>query len=343
MAARGGDNSEGTAGAARPLATNGGARNLGGAANLGGTGQDGAAAAGAASTTEFRVVGYVTSWSGDIEALPFSRLTHVNFAFAAPKVDGGLMPVDNEAKLDQLVTAAHAHGVQVLLSLGGWNDGDDRAFHALAKTEATRIAFANTVLEYVMAHQLDGADIDWEYPDVEQEAPNYTDLVARLAARLHPQGKLVTSAWSASSSGTEGIAADVFPYLDFVTLMAYDGGDGESGATHSPYSYAVSALDFWLGTKGLPPQKAVLGVPFYARPSSKSYAEIVAADPSAAQRDQANGEYYNGIPTIEAKTALARERASGVMIWELSQDTSDDTSLLSAIDRVVSRGAAPSK
>jgi len=30
--------------------------------------------------------------------------------------------------------------------------------------------------------------------------------------------------------------------------------------------------------------------------------------------------YYNGIPTIKKKTVLAKEKASGIMIWQLSGD-----------------------
>jgi hypothetical protein len=43
--------------------------------------------------------------------------------------------------------------------------------------------------------------------------------------------------------------------------------------------------------------------------------------------------YYNGIPTIQAKTRLALERAGGVMVWELSQGAAGEASLLGAIYR----------
>ena len=44
--------------------------------------------------------------------------------------------------------------------------------------------------------------------------------------------------------------------------------------------------------------------------------------------------YYNGVDTITEKTLYAKENLGGIMIWELTQDTSDpDRSLLQAIDR----------
>ena len=44
---------------------------------------------------------------------------------------------------------------------------------------------------------------------------------------------------------------------------------------------------------------------------------------------------YNGIPTIQAKTQLAMDKAGGIMFWTLEHDALDDLSLLKAIDGVV--------
>jgi GH18 family chitinase len=93
-------------------------------------------------------------------------------------------------------------------------------------------------------------------------------------------------------------------------------------------------LNYWL-ERGLPTDKLVLGVPFYSRPGEASYRTLVAADPAAAQADETkyNGSvmYYNGIPTMQQKTELARRLGSGIMIWTIASDTLDETSLLKAI------------
>ena len=321
----------GSGGASPASGGSGGASATGGTPSDGGDGASGAGGSESGTASGFRVVGYMPSWSGDVSTIQYDKLTHINYAFALPTPEGGLAPVENEPKLADLVASGHQNGVKVLISIGGWNDGDDSAFHALAATEETRTAFADTVAAYVTSHDLDGADIDWEYPE-DTVASEYTDLMSKLAERLHPEGKLVTAAVSASSWGSGGITPAAYALMDYLLLMAYDGGDG---AEHSPYEYAVAALDFWLGTKGLPPEQAVLGIPFYARPSWTPYRTIVMADATAAFRDETNGDYYNGIPTVQAKTALALDRASGVMMWELSQDTLDDTSLLGAIDATI--------
>jgi chitinase len=126
----------------------------------------------------------------------------------------------------------------------------------------------------------------------------------------------------------------VFPLVDFLNVMAYDG----PGLSHSPYSYAEQSLAYW-STRGLPRDKMVLGVPFYSRPTEVPYRKLVAANAAAPNADELdyNGTTvnYNGISTIKAKTELALSRAAGIMAWSLAQDTTDSMSLLAAIDAAV--------
>ena len=167
--------------------------------------------------------------------------------------------------------------------------------------------------------------------------------MSALCSAMHSSSKTCSNAVTAQGTQGGGVAASVFSYIDYVQIMAYDGG---TGAANSPYSYAVSSLDYWLG-RGLPAGKAVLGVPFYGRGPTwndtdyKVYWEIVALDPTAPNKDLSNGYGYNGIPTMESKTSLALQSAGGIMIWELSGDTTGSTSLLAAIDRVVNGSATP--
>jgi hypothetical protein len=82
-------------------------------------------------------------------------------------------------------------------------------------------------------------------------------------------------------------------------------------------------------------EQSVLGVPFYSRPAEVSYRELVEADPAAAETDEIDFHStlvnYNGPETMRDKTALAMQEASGIMIWTVVDDTTDDTSLLRAI------------
>ncbi len=69
------------------------------------------------------------------------------------------------------------------------------------------------------------------------------------------------------------------------------------------------------------------------------FAQIASTFPGselADQWDMAGGKtiYYNGIPTIKRKTLLAKEKASGIMIWQILGDAPGDKSLLAAINEV---------
>ncbi len=282
----------------------------------------------------FKVVGYSPSWQGSASNIQYDKLTHINYAFAIPRSNGSLEPLANPGKLQQIVSLGHAQGVKVLIAVGGWELGDgggvDTRFIQLASNSSTRTAFVNNMINFVNEYNLDGVDIDWEYPDNGSEPQNYELLMQELGAALHSRGKLLTAAVVAQGWAGNGVLNGVFDDVDFLNLMAYDGGDG---ASHSPYSYAESSLNYWLG-RGLPKSKAVLGVPFYGRPSWKSYATLIAegADPYG---DVHSGVHYNGITTIKRKTELAQQRGGGIMMWELSHDTnSQATSLLAAINQV---------
>jgi len=112
--------------------------------------------------------------------------------------------------------------------------------------------------------------------------------------------------------------------VDLLNIMAYD-----AGTPHSSYQEAVTSIQFWAG-RGVAKSKIMIGVPFYGQ-NGASYASLVAADPQAPYSDNSGGTNYNGIATMKQKTSLALQQAGGIMIWELSQDTYDATSLLSAI------------
>ena len=288
----------------------------------------------------FKVVGYFTSWGtpGFEENLHYNYLTHVNYSFLLPTSSGGYTQTfSNTTQLDRLVQLAHNNNVKVLISVGGWNGGDDDAFSTIAASPSLRTTFINNLFGFVTAHNLDGVDIDWEFPD-STGSDNYTLLMAELSSRLKNSGKLLTAAvwgWNA-----EGVANSVYPYVDYLNLMAYDGG-----TPHSTYSMASSSLNFWKNT-GLSQEKAILGIPFYGVNSSldgRDYSALVAADGNAPYKDEGGSEsvsgyYYNSIQTVKNKTMLAANEGGGVMIWALNSDTTNGTSLLTAIHEATPGG-----
>lgn len=293
----------------------------------------------AALPNGFRSVGYLPSWSGSVNSVQYSKLTHINYAFVLPNSNGTLQGVPDGGKLSSLVSLSHAGGVKVSLSIGGWNDGNDSAFEALAANSGSRTTFVNSVMSVINQYGLDGVDIDWEYPDPGTSGNNYTALMQQLSNTLHGQGKLLTAAVVSEGGTANGVQPAVFGYVDWLNIMAYDGG-----SPHANYDWSIASANFWK-SRGLPANKTVLGVPFYSRPGYLTYAQLVALDPANANRDctTAGGaqECYNGIPTIKRKTQWALANAGGIMNWELSQDTSGSTSLVSAIYEAATGGTPP--
>ncbi len=79
-----------------------------------------------------------------------------------------------------------------------------------------------------------------------------------------------------------------------------------------------------------------MGLPFYGDPNLP-YFKIVAEDVSAAQTDTfdyfGTTYHYNGLLTVEKKTKLAMQQASGIMFWNLDFDAQGEFSLVNAIYR----------
>ena len=70
-------------------------------------------------------------------------MTHIDHTFVRPDANGTLTDVDNPAKLQSLGPHGHTNHVKVLISIGGWNDGNDSGSESMAADAATRTAFVN--------------------------------------------------------------------------------------------------------------------------------------------------------------------------------------------------------
>ncbi|MBV9962012.1 MAG: hypothetical protein JO072_07160 [Parafilimonas sp.] len=289
---------------------------------------------------QFRIVGYLNTWDNfpnNANNLDYTKITHLNIAFANPDANGNLTEFTG---LKKVVRNAHASNVKVLMSMGGADLGGTKTNWKNLTQPQNVQSFCNQLLAYVQSNNLDGLDVDLEGNII---GNNYGGFIQTLSSVLKPKHKLLTAAvatWFADQ-----IPSSTFAYFDFCNIMSYDSTgpwDPNHPGQHSTYTMAESDLDFW-AAKGLPQNKTGLGVPFYGwgfynkfSQDEYAYGDLVKQYPGAQHEDQvADTIYYNGIPTIKKKTKLAMRKASGIMIWQLTEDAQGKKSLLDAINSVV--------
>ena len=298
--------------------------------------------------SDFKIIAYCTQ-SSDIDSIPFKYLTHINYSFAIPaKAGDTLETLKNDDYVKKLISLAKLYNVKVFLSIGGWGigdgGGDDTRFHKMAETEHGQITFVASCIKMVQKYQFDGIDLDWEYPDPDhRSAKDFTMLCKKLNLGLKKLGKDLTAAVVSEGKQAYGVEEEVYQYFDWINIMSYDGDYGPHELKHhSPYSMAVSNIDFWLNVRNLPAHKCVLGLPFYAKKGFGNYGfsyKRLLQEGASPYDDYWNGHFYNGLFTIKNKTNFALERGLlGVMVWEMSHDTNDERSLFKRIyDTVQSR------
>ncbi|MGA3046046.1 MAG: glycoside hydrolase family 18 protein [Terracidiphilus sp.] len=217
------------------------------------------------------------------------KITRINYAFA--NIRNGRI-VNGFANDDQNFTALVALKQQnpsltVLVSVGGWQWSG--GFSDMALTEKTRAVFISSVADFIQRHQLDGLDVDWEYPGQagstshfrSVDKQNYTLLLKELHARfdqlekqLHRPLYLTIAAGASSEFLEHTEMAQVQKYVDTINLMAYDYYEPGSEPTtghHAPLftnpsdPQKISADNsvHEYEQVGVQREKIVLGVPFY--------------------------------------------------------------------------------
>lgn len=294
-----------------------------------------------------KVVAYVPNWidlNAFSETIDYSKVTHINIAFENPTNESG--DLSFRRKNEALIAKARAHKIPILISIGGGAASGNKALLARyfdLMSEPKRAAFATKLFEYVTTHNFDGLDVDIEGPSINDD---YGAFIEALAREFKPRGKLLTAALSKGYGGNK-VPSSVFEHFDFINIMAYDGAgpwNPNAPGQHSSFEFAKSNVAYWL-ERGLPKAKAVLGVPFYGygfgeafRKGDYSYSKLIAAYPGAEKADQiGNTIWYNGIPTIKAKSQyVVDEGLGGIMIWSLDYDVPGERSLLSAIHEALS-------
>ena len=272
-------------------------------------------------TGDFLVVGYLPEYRAFNPAWG-NCLTDFIYFSAEPSPDGSLDTSRfDPLALQRMQEMKSRYGTRLHISLGGYNRSEH--FGAVVTNPRMRRVLIAELLKFAAAHSLDGIDFDWEFPETAAQQEGYLLLMKEV----EQAGLIVSVALYPYSD------RDLTPYLgiDRIHIMSYD-----RGPSHSTYDQSVADLDLFLQA-GFSRRQLILGVPFYGRRTtgpftSFPYSEIAAKYAPPPETDEVDGIFFNGISTIQKKVCYARRKDfGGVMIWELGQDSADESSLLRAI------------
>jgi len=244
-----------------------------------------------------KIVGYYAAWASYSGYYPnqidASKLTHINYAFANIgsdlKLTLGYPDVDpNNIKLLNALKQTNPN-LKTLISVGGWSWSG--RFSDAALTDASRTAFADSCVAFIVQYGFDGIDLDWEYPvsgglasNVKrpEDKQNFTLLLQKIREKLDAQGALdnkhylLTIAGGSDRSYVNNVElSKLSQYLDYATVMTYDlhGMWDNYTDLHAPlmdnsdvspqYKTSVDASITNWGNASFPIDKLVLGIPFY--------------------------------------------------------------------------------
>lgn len=238
------------------------------------------------------IIGYVGGYRGlvDTDKISADKLTHINYAFVN-LVDGRATLTNektdtvNFRRLNDLKNVNP--DLKILISIGGWTWSG--TFSDAVLTPEGRKLFARTATDIVADYDLDGVDIDWEYPGFgglkgnvvrPEDKQNYTLMFESLREALDSlagkTGKkyLLTTAVGGFGKFVEHTEMDrAQQYLDFVNLMTYDYYPNTVAVHHTnlypsdkytPSESADAAFKAFVQA-GVPAEKLVMGVAFSAR------------------------------------------------------------------------------
>ncbi len=190
---------------------------------------------------------YYVGWKNyDLEKLPLEKLTHIIYSFT--EVIDDEMKFKNDSSgivLRSLVEKRKEHpDLKVMIACGGW--GGSGGFSDMAKAPETRKKFVESVVRFINEYELDGLDIDWEYPGLKgignpylpEDKENFTTLMKELRQGLDRIGEdqLLTFAaagWERFFHHIE--LPKVMKVVDYINIMSYDlaGGGNPYTAHHT--------------------------------------------------------------------------------------------------------------
>ncbi|OIW30765.1 hypothetical protein CONLIGDRAFT_614022 [Coniochaeta ligniaria NRRL 30616] len=169
----------------------------------------------------------------DARQIDETKFSHVHFAF-------GVLSADYQVSTGDALSTYEFNaflrltGVKRILSFGGWDFSTDPSTYNIFRsgvTSANRLTMATNIANFIKANDLDGVDIDWEYPgepDIlgipagsDADGTNYLAFLVVLKNLL--PGKTVSIAAPASYWYLKAFPiAAISKVVDYIVFMTYD-------------------------------------------------------------------------------------------------------------------------
>ncbi|PNY26474.1 Uncharacterized protein TCAP_03602 [Tolypocladium capitatum] len=283
------------------------------------------------------VVGYYpSSKKPEMPTVDFSMYTHINLAYAIPNSDG-TFSFDGDGFVTQVA----------LICIGGWTGSN--YFSNILKNPSTSDKMIQNIADYIKKNDLDGVDIDWQYPgrpgddcnsyDPQNDAQNYLAFLTRLRQQFDftfgEHRKLITLAVRVQPfDGPAGPMSNVSEFakpVDYASLMQYDINGYWTTLTghNAPFNFEngkglpasfVSAIGNWTAA-GWPVNKLIAGLAFSGR--STQALEDMTQDPNNQYQPQSNKVPLGDVedaPVFDPCAGAGPQQNSGIWQWKHLRD-----------------------
>lgn len=210
-------------------------------------------------------------------------LDGINIAFAHVINDACVWQSDGAKEAMARIRTINPE-LKFILSVGGWSAG---GFSEAASTKEGRLTFARSAAKLALDFDLDGIDIDWEYPSISMagikadlaDKENFTLYLQAIRDELDllpGRRRILSIAAGGDAYFCRNTEMDkVAKILDYVQIMTYDLRGGYTHATGHHTNMETPRVDYYdvsvrTGVEafvkaGVPKEKIIIGSAFYAR------------------------------------------------------------------------------
>lgn len=208
----------------------------------------------------------------------FKMIDVFNYAFGI--ISNGKVSLEKKPKLDEFVKLCHKFNKSIVLVIGGYgHDG----FSEIASCKNNRTIFINSIIDVVKTYNLDGIDLDWEYPTIsirntkasKDDKTNFTLLVKELKYALtkYKDNLILSSTFPGITINIKDCyeLENLNQYLDYFHIMSYDMDILDQLSHHTSLynsKYGINSVDKAINdyiNAGVSVEKITLGGTFYGK------------------------------------------------------------------------------